>query len=225
MTLPSTDININTPKKKLIALGVLLLVFIVGFAFGKFNNKPNITIDQKTQTTTQTQVEDKTKTNVVAQQTTQVQQTTALNVAKVQDTDTTTTTTVDKKPTGEEVTTTTTETKVHSDDTDKSTEATKDTTTGKEAEKVVADDKTNTDTTTKTEFHETITQSQPNWRLAAFAGVNTAGLSSGGNLLIAGPLSYGGEIDRRILGPVWLGVMAEKAGPSFEINGVLSLQF
>jgi hypothetical protein len=38
-------------------------------------------------------------------------------------------------------------------------------------------------------------------------------------------LSYGGEVDRRILGPIWLGAMVEKAGPGFEVNGVLSLQF
>ena len=35
MTLPNTNITIDTPKKKAIALGVLLLVFLVGFAFGK----------------------------------------------------------------------------------------------------------------------------------------------------------------------------------------------
>jgi hypothetical protein len=221
MTLPSTDININTPKKKAIALGILVLVFIVGFAFGKFNNKPNVTIDQTKQTTSQ--VQDTTKTQVADQQTVVAQQQTNLNVNQVQDTDTTVTTTTDKKPDGEEVTTTTTETKQHVDDTDKTQQTTKDTTNDKEAEQQAVVD--NTKTTEKDTFHETITQSQPNWRLAVFGGINTAGLGLSGNSLVTGPLSYGGEVDRRILGPVWLGVMGEKAGPGFEVNGVLSIQF
>src|SRR5271170_883766 len=113
MTLPSTDINLNTTKKKLIALGVLALVFLVGFAVGKFNNKPNISIEEHQQTTT-------TSASTAQSQTqTQAQVATASNVNQdlVKDTDTTTVTTTDKKPTGEVVTTTTTEAKTHVDNT------------------------------------------------------------------------------------------------------------
>jgi hypothetical protein len=201
MTLPNTDININTTKKKLLALGVVALALLVGFAFGKFTTKPNIKIQEKVVTQIQTQVvyKDKIVTNTV------VVHDKAKNL--IEDT------TTDKKPDGEVITT------VH-EHLVENTQSTNNSQTVKQDQGT--DKTTETQTATKT---TTITQSQANWRLAAFAGLNTSGLKAPGSLLISGPLEYGGEIDHRFIGPIWLGALAEKSGTSFGINAVVSLQF
>lgn len=221
MTLPDTNISITTPRSKVIALGVLALVFLMGFAVGKFTTKPNIS--KQTSTVTTVDAKTQTQTNTQAATQTQTQQVANVDKALVKDTDVVTTTTEDKKTTGETVTTTTTETKTHVDNTVKSQDATKTNVAATTNTQVAATTDTQTKTVAKTSL--TITQSQANWRLAAFAGFNSSGLKLSGSALTTGPLSYGGEVDRRIIGPFWLGVMGEKAGAGYEINGVVSFQF
>jgi hypothetical protein len=225
MTLPNTNVTLDTPKKKGIAALVLLLTFIVGFAFGKFNNKPNIKIDQKTQTATQQTGNDVQKDVTNVQDQKQVLAAKDENKNLDKSTDVVTTTTTDKKPTGEEITTTKTETKTHVKTSDQTKQGLKEAVKDNSVDKKSDVDNTKTDTQSKTSFQETITQSQPNWRLAAFVGLDTSGLSLSGNALVTGPLLYGGEVDRRILGPIWLGVLAEKTGGGFGIAGDVSVQF
>lgn len=219
-----TNVSISSPKAKGYALLVLALVFLVGFAFGKFNSAPNIKIDEQKQTTSQVQTDTTRKddTTTTAQQDTSTKQDT--NQAAVKDTDTTTTTTTDKKTDGETVTTTTTETKTHVDnskDTQQTQQAQNQTVVAKDKDVTKEAEKTDTSTLN---LKETITQSQPNWRIAAFAGIDTGGISfnNGFNL---GPVTYGGEVDRRIIGPIWVGLMGEKLHDGVGINAVLSMQF
>lgn len=225
MTLAIPDINLNTPKRKLIALGIVLLALLFGFAFGKFNSKPNVVVEQHTQTDTKTTTDDKTRTDTTDQKANNLQEATNVNVNQVEDIDTTTTTTTDKKPTGEVVQTTTTETKKHIDDSAAAKKTTQDTSTDKEAQRVVSDEKTKTDTSTKTDFKETVTQSQPKWMIGAFGGLDTSGLGLNGNALVTGPLLYGVEGGYRFLGPLWIDTKVMKTGAGFAAAAGLQLQF
>eukprot|EP00697_Spironema_sp_BW2_P003855 gnl/Spiro4/15126_TR8146_c0_g1_i1.p3 gnl/Spiro4/15126_TR8146_c0_g1~~gnl/Spiro4/15126_TR8146_c0_g1_i1.p3 ORF type:complete len:222 (-),score=39.26 gnl/Spiro4/15126_TR8146_c0_g1_i1:1598-2263(-) len=221
MTLPNTNVTIDTPKKKAIAVGVLLLVWLTGFAVGKFNSKPNVSIEEHTQATSQTNTQD--QDNTQSQDVSQDQTQSNTNQDLVKDTDVTTTTSTDKKPDGEVVTTTTTEAKTHVDNTVQQQQVVKDNT-------VVKVDNQNTlnQTTTasqKTDFKETITQSQPKWMVGVFGGLDTAGLGLSGNSLVTGPLMYGAEAGYRFLGPFWVDGKVMKTGAGLAVAAGLQMQF
>jgi hypothetical protein len=225
MTLPNTNVTLDTPKKKGIALGVLALALLVGFAFGKFNNKPNVSISEKQQTASQQTVQDTSKDVDHSQDKSTVVASKTDNRNVTKDTDTVTTTTVDKKPTGEEVTQTTTETKTHVTNNDQTKQGVQAT-----AQQTSTDQKSNQEAVksasqSKTDFQETITQSQPKWMLGAFGGFDTSGFGLNGNALVTGPLLYGVEGGYRFLGPLWVDAKVMKTGAGFAAAAGLQLQF
>jgi uncharacterized membrane-anchored protein YhcB (DUF1043 family) len=56
-----------------------------------------------------------------------------------------------------------------------------------------------------------ISPALPQWRVGALVGVNMPGWGSPVAPL-RGPFSYGGEVQRRILGPIWIGIWAVSSG-------------
>ncbi len=217
-----TDVHIDSPKKKFFAVVGLLLFWLSGFAVGKFNTHPNKTFEEHQTAQVQTQVQTQTNTQEKERQDINAQK--SVDKALVKDVDTKTTTTTVKKPDGETMTTVTTETKTHVDNTSKSKSDTKKDTKAVVAEKQHVDE--HQQEHLQTSIKSTETYSQPNWRLSVFAGADLQ-LDFSKGLNLSAPVSafYGGEVDRRIIGPFWLGVMAMKSGPGVGIGGSVSMQF
>lgn len=87
--------------------------------------------------------------------------------------------------------------------------------TEKRETKTETERKTTDDKTAERETTITIEPYRPQWRAGALLGVNAGAVAAGG--LSSGAFAWGAIAERRIAGPVWVGVWGLSAGPSFGV--------
>lgn len=176
-------------KKTIIAVGVVLLALLLGYGGGRYAQPAKVVEKEKIVTKVETKIEYQDR--VV----------TKIEYVKVQEKHQHVETTTTKKPDGEVVTTTKT-------DTDTDTNVHKD--TDKVEEKVVYKDRIVQQVVEK----EKLVLRQPDWRLAAGVGVSIPHYLNQPDVGISIPygLVVQAEADRRIIGPVWLGVFGNTQG-------------
>lgn len=176
-------------KKTIIAIAAVLLALILGYGGGRYAQPAKVVEKEKIVT----QIQEK----LVYQDRVVVQKVLVEVEKKHEHVETTTT----KKPDGEVVTTTKTDT--NTDETTKENET-------KTEEKVVYKDRIVQQVVEK----EKLVLRQPDWRIAAGVGVSIPHYL--GQQDVGVPIPYGlviqAEADRRIIGPVWLGVFGNTQG-------------
>lgn len=195
-------------KKQIVEVGVVLVLIAVAFGWGRFSAPTKVKTVTVTQTQVQIQYKDKIVTEVVYK----------TKYVKVKDTvlavDTTTTTT--KQPNGAETTTTTTHEQLATQTTN--TQATTNTsnTTNTSAENKTKDTET---TTTKV-----VDNSRPEWMFDVTYGYNSHLFDNATN--IQKPM-VGGIIQKRLIGPIYLGAFGgydfEAQDANFGLTAGLSL--
>lgn len=185
-------------KGVVIAIGVAILCLLLGYGSGRYVQPAKVVEKEKIVT----QIQEK----IVYQDRVVTQKVLVEVEKKQQHTETTTT----KKPDGEIVTTTKTD--INTDERTKDSES-------KTEEKVVYKDRVVQQVVEK----EKIVTNQPDWRVAAGAGYSipyALGADSPGVPGLQG-FVINAEVDRRILGPVWLGVQGNTQGVvGLTISGV-----
>lgn len=190
MTIPDSVKNVWTNHKGIvIAVVACLLCLLLGYGGGRYAQPAKVVEKEKVVTVDH---------DVIKYQDRIVTQKVYVEVEKEHKHQETTTT---KKPDGEVVTTTKTDT-----DVDESTKAD----TNKTEEKVVYQDRIVTQTVEK----EKLVLRQPDWRISAGAGYSipyALGQASPGVPGMQGFVVNAG-VDRRIVGPVWLGVQGNTQG-------------
>jgi len=174
-------------KKQILELLVVLILLVIAFAFGRFEAPTKVKTVTETKVETQVQWKDRVVTKVVYK-------TKYIKVKNtVESVDTTTTTT--KKPDGTTTTTTTTHEQLASQTTNTQTSSNNSSTTATQSE----DKSKDSDKISSKE----VDNSKPSWEFNVMYGYDSQLFN---NLTNIQKPEIGGMVQRRILGPIYLGV-------------------